>query len=429
MKKVLSKNPYTLKTLPSGLRIMTIPMKTTTTTVLVLVEAGSKYETKKENGISHFLEHMCFKGTTNRPNVKDIPLELDVLGAQYNAFTGQEYTGYYAKGRAADTTKLISVVSDLFVNPILPKEEIEKEKGVICDEINMYEDMPQHKVYYTLLELLYGDQAAGRTIAGSKDNVRSFTKAQIVTYRNKHYTLGATLVVVAGNIDTKKVEQQVTKEFKAATKGKARILPRLVQKQTQPEIKIEYKKTDQTHILIGFRSEKDGHKDNIAISFLSGVLGLGMSSRLFTEVRDKMGVGYYVGAHNDTSKDSGIFVLSAGVAPERATEVVTALLSECKRLMTEPVSKDEMQKVINMRLSGMAMGLESTNAVANFYGEQAIVREKIETPESIKKKLESVTSEEVMKVAKKLFTKSNINLAIVGPHKNTKDFSKILADF
>jgi predicted Zn-dependent peptidase len=408
---------------------MTVPSKATTTTVLVLVEAGSKYETKKQNGISHFLEHMCFKGTTNRPHVKDIPLELDVLGAQYNAFTGQEYTGYYAKGRAADTAKLISVVSDLFVNPTLPKEEIEKEKGVICDEINMYEDMPQHKVYYTLLELLYGDQAAGRTIAGSKDNVRSFTRSDIVTYRNKHYTLGATLVAVAGNIDTKKVETQIAKEFKNASKGKAPALPRLVQKQTQPEIKIEYKKTDQTHILLAFRSQKEGHKDNTTISFLSGVLGLGMSSRLFTEVRDKMGVGYYVGAHNDTSRDSGIFVLSAGVAPERAIDVVSALIRECKRLTTEPVSQSEMQKVINMRLSGMAMGLESTNALASFYGEQAIIRSSIETPEGIKKKLEAVTSEDIMKVAKRLFTQTNINLAIVGPHKSSKEFKKVLADF
>ena len=189
MKKVLRKKPYTLKTLSSGLRILTIPMKNPTATVLVLVEAGSKYETLSQSGLSHFLEHMCFKGTSKRPNATDISRELDMLGAQYNAFTGTEYTGYYAKGRATQIEKLIDIVSDLYLNPTLPVAEIEKEKGVIRDEINMYEDMPARKIYDLFQELLYGNQPAGRSIAGTKERVSSFSRKDFVAYHNNVFFL------------------------------------------------------------------------------------------------------------------------------------------------------------------------------------------------------------------------------------------------
>lgn len=423
------KKPFTLKTLPSGLRILSIPMKNPTVTVLVLVEAGSKYETKSQNGLSHFLEHMCFKGTTRRPHASDIARELDTLGTQYNAFTGQEYTGYYAKGRATQTNKLIDIVSDLYLNPTLPEAEIEKEKGVICDEINMYEDMPASKVYQLFQELLYGNQPAGWTISGSKEQVRKYSRKDFIKYRESHYVASATTIVVAGDIDEKKVIAEVSRQFKNAPTTKKTKKAKVVQKQKSLQVKLGYKKTDQSHILLGFRSFDTYHKDNATMSMLAGVLGAGMSSRLFAKVRDEMGCGYYVGAYHDTTTDTGVLTLRAGVAPERAAEVVGALLSECSKLTKELVSETELSKVREIASGGIFMGLESSDAVAEFYGGQAILRKEVLSASEIESKLRAVTPKDIMRVAKKVCISKNLNLAVIGPHKKETEFSKIMQNY
>jgi predicted Zn-dependent peptidase len=404
-------------------------MKNPTVTVLVLVEAGSKYETKSQNGLSHFLEHMCFKGTTRRPQASDIARELDTLGTQYNAFTGQEYTGYYAKGRATQTSKLIDIVSDLYLNPTLSAAEIEKEKGVICDEINMYEDMPARKVYDIFQELLYGNQPAGWTISGSKEQVKKFSRRDFIKYREAHYVASATTIIVAGDIDEKKVITEVTKQFKNASTVKKTKKVKVKENQKFPQVKLGYKKTDQSHILLGFRSFDTYHKDNAAMSMLSGVLGAGMSSRLFQKVRDEMGCGYYVGAYHDNSTDTGVLTLRAGVAPDRAVEVVEALLAECTKLTKELVSEGELSKVREIASGGIFMGLESSDAVAEFYGGQAILRKDVLSASEIENKLRAVTPKDIMRVAKKVCIPKNLNLAVLGPHKKDTAFVQACKKF
>lgn len=429
MKKESAKKPFTVKTLSNGLRVVTIPMKSPTVTALVLVEAGSKYENKKNNGISHFLEHMCFKGTTKRATPTAIARELDTLGTQYNAFTGQEYTGYYAKGKSTHASKLVEIVSDLYLNPTLPKEEIEKEKGVICDEINMYEDMPARKVYDTFQALLFGDQPAGWNIAGTKDLVRSFTRNDFVKYRQANYVAQATTVVVSGDIDEAQIQKEIAAQFKSAPTNKKATKLKAKANQKAPEIKLEYKKTDQSHILLGFRAFDTYNKKNTSATLLAGILGAGMSSRLFSKIRDEMGCGYYVGAHNETMTDSGVMLLRAGVAPERALEVVSALLAECKKLKDTLVSEEELEKVKEILAGNMSMGLEATDAVAEFYGEQAILRKDLKTREEIEAEYRKVTSKDIQNIAKELFVVKGLNLAVLGPHKNEKEFKKILASF
>lgn len=192
--------------LKNGLRVITVPMeKSPTVTVFVLVEAGSEYEEKEENGLSHFLEHMCFKGTKRRPNCSDLSQELDEIGAVYNAFTSNEYTGYYAKAQFDQVDKILDIVSDMYLNPILPQAEIEKERGVIIEEINMYEDLPQRKVQNVLSDLVYGDQPAGRTILGPKENINKFNREDFLNYRAKHYVAEATTLIVAGNFSETKI--------------------------------------------------------------------------------------------------------------------------------------------------------------------------------------------------------------------------------
>ncbi|MEK7088848.1 MAG: pitrilysin family protein, partial [Patescibacteria group bacterium] len=205
---------FTKKVLNNGLRVITVPMKDNpTVTVLVLVEAGSKYETKRINGLSHFLEHMCFKGTVKRPKAIDISKELDSLGSQYNAFTAQEYTGYYAKSDAKHFKQIFDVVSDIYLNSTFPNTEMQKEKGVIIEEINMYEDMPNRHVQDLIMKLLYGDQPAGWNIAGEKKNILNMKRDDFIKYKKAHYLPKATTIVVAGKVDEKQVMKEVNKVF------------------------------------------------------------------------------------------------------------------------------------------------------------------------------------------------------------------------
>src|SRR3989304_572113 len=201
-------------TLSNGLRIITVPVKNNpAVTVLVMVETGSNYETKTENGLSHFLEHMCFKGTTKRPKVADIAKELDGLGAQNNAFTSHEFTAYYANAAKQYFSKLLEIVSDLYLNPTLPVDDIEKERGVILEEISMYEDLPQRKVGYVLAELMYGDVPAGRSTLGPRENIKKFRRQDFVDYRNKHYVASKTIIIVAGGVSGKGGVNKRTKKF------------------------------------------------------------------------------------------------------------------------------------------------------------------------------------------------------------------------
>ncbi len=415
------------KVLPNGLKMIAVPMgDNPTVTVLVLVETGSKYEKKEKNGLSHFLEHMCFKGTTTRPNTSDLSKELDGLGCQYNAFTGQEFTGYYAKGKAGDFPKLLDIISDLYLNPLFKEEEIEKEKGVIVDEINMYDDMPMQKVGETWMKLLYGDQPAGWTIAGPREIVRAMTRKDFVAYRKAHYVASATTVIVSGNIDAVNAFKDIAKKFKGISDGKKSGKKKTSVTQTGPQIAIEHKETDQTHFILGTRSFPIGDKRNPILSVLGGILGSGMSSRLFRKIRDEMGVGYYVRAGNSASTDSGYFAVSAGVANDRLREVLQAVLVEMETLKNELVSPEELTKVKEHMIGMLYLGLESSDDLADYYGMQEVFRREIKTPQEKEKIVRAVTAEDVREMARKIFVEKNLNLALIGPTKDVVGLKKIL---
>lgn len=418
---------YKKTVLENGLRVITVPMKDNpTVTVFVLVEAGSKYETKDKNGISHFLEHMCFKGTKNRPNNFDISTELDTIGSVYNAFTGHEYTGYYAKAEYTQLPKLLDVVSDLYLNPILDEQEIEKEKGVIIEEVNMIEDLPQHKVQYLLMELMYGDQPAGWTIVGPKENIKKMQKEDFLNYRNKFYVSSATTVIVAGNFEENSTINEITKIFSSMPKIEKGSKEKVKDVQVKPAVSIFKKDTDQTHIALGIRSFDIQDKRNKIMEVLVGILDAGMSSRLFKKLRDEMGVCYYVNAGHDAMTDHGIFSISAGVDNKRVKEVVSVILNELNKLKTELVSEAELNKVKQNLIGTMYLGLESSNALAKFYGFQEVMNEKLKTPEEIKAEINSVTSLQIKELANEIFKDESLNLAIVGRFEDESEFESIL---
>jgi predicted Zn-dependent peptidase len=413
--------------LKNGLRLLTVPMKDTgTVTVLALVEAGSKYESKKESGLSHFLEHMCFKGTSKRPQAIDISRELDSLGAQSNAFTSHEYTGYYAKGAAKHFPKLFDVVSDIYLNSTLPAGELEKEKGVIVEEINMYEDMPQRHVQDLFMELLYGDQPAGWSIAGTKESVRSFVQEDFIQYKKNHYVPKATAIIVAGNIDEKKVKNIAEKIFGSVAEGKKKSKVKVIDVQSKPKILLKEKKTDQIHFVLGVRSFNVHSKKSPATALLASVLAGGMSSRLFQKLREEMGVCYYVRSVNDPYTDHGFFEISAGVDTKRFQEVVTVILAECKKLKDILVTDEELAKVKEYVIGHMKIELESSDSVAYYFGGQEILKRPLKTPEQAEKEIRAVTKAQIQKIAQEIFIPKNLNLAAIGPKQDERKLLSLL---
>ena len=397
-----------------------------TATVLVLVEAGSKYEEKKVNGISHFLEHMCFKGTIKRPKAIDISKELDALGSVYNAFTAQEYTGYYAKSDAKHFKQIFDVVSDIYLNSTFPEQEMQKEKGVIIEEINMYEDMPTRHVQDLLMKLLYGDTPAGWNIAGEKENILNMKRKDFVKYKQQHYLPEATVIVVAGLVTEKQVLNEVNKVFGKIPRGKKKGKIKVKEIQSRPEVLVNFKKTDQTHFVLGVRSLDLFNKKSAVLSVLGGVLGGGMSSRLFQKLREEMGVGYYVRAYNDAYTDHGFFQISAGVDNKRIAEVIRAVLDECRKLKRELVSQEELEKVKECLIGNMKLSLESSDDIANFYGGQELLKRELKNAEDKAKEVRKVTSAQIKTLAKDIFKNNKLNLALIGPFKEKAKFVKIL---
>jgi len=410
---------YKKKTLKNGVRVLMIQMpESPTVTYMVWNNTGSHFEDKSENGISHFLEHMVFKGTLNR-SIRDIRREIDGIGALNNAFTGEEYTSYFAKAHPKNLKKIISVISDMYLNPIIPKEELERERGVILGEIDMYEDSPKHLVFEIWEKLVYGDQPAGRSILGLKENIKKFKRKDFLNYREKHYVADSTVVVVAGKFDEKKILREIEKQFKNISTSKKYKKTKTKDSQKKQGIALRNKKTDQTHLVIGFRALNlfDKAKDLAVLKVLNTILGRSMSSRLFVRVREELGLGYYIRSHTETLTDHGNLTIQAGVNSKRIFEAITAILNEVKKLKVEIVSKDELEAAKRYFIGIFPMGLEQSDGVAMHYACSEVRSKEPANPKDIYKEIEKVTSKQVQKMAQKIFTNNKLNLAVVGPVK------------
>ncbi len=409
--------------LPSGLRVITVPMADNpSVTVLIMVEAGSKYETKQENGLSHFLEHMVFKGTTRRPKASDISRELDSIGAHYNAFTSQEYTGYYAKADARHFDTVLDVVSDMYLDPLFDENEIRKEKGVIIEEIRMYKDLPQHRVHNLISEVLHGDQPAGWTVSGSEDNVRSFTKGMLADYRARQYVNDATTVIVSGSFDEKESLAAIEKAFSGISKDVKRDKKPVIEAQKGIQIKTEFKETDQTHMVIAVRTFPVKDQRTPALQILATILSGGMSSRLFAKMRDELGICYYINASPNPNTDHGDLSVSAGLDNSRVEEGIKGILGELRRLKDEPVPEAELKKAKDYMAGTTLLELETSDARAEFSGLQQALKGKVEPPEEIIAKVQKVTAEDIQKLARQIFVNDRLNMALVGRFKDNGAF-------
>jgi predicted Zn-dependent peptidase len=419
---------YKKTVLPNGMRIITVPLSESQSAIgMVLVETGSDYEPKELNGLSHFLEHMCFKGTTNRTG-DQIKIEIDGMGASSNAFTSNEFTGYYAKAHKSKIGKIIDFVSDIYLHPTFPQKDIDIERGVIVEEINMYEDLPQRTVINEWENLLYPNTPAGRPIIGPKENVLAFNQKEFMAYHDLHYVPAKTVFVVAGNINEKEIISQLKKIFTPVKNKKIVKRAKTKFSQSKPQVSVKYKKTDQTHLVLGFRSFDQHNKKNYALKVAATILGQGFSSRLFVKMRDELGMCYYTRAGIDAYTDRGAFIVRSGVTNARTHEAIEVIMAEFKKILTEDIPEKELKKAKDYMIGNFSIGLETSEDVADYIGFQELLHEEILKPADYIKKIQAVTASDIKKVLKEIMKEKNLNLALIGPfeEKDKKSFEKLL---
>ncbi|MFH1582287.1 MAG: pitrilysin family protein [bacterium] len=414
-------------TLKNGLRIITVPQTNTqAVTVFTLIGTGSKYEKKNISGISHFLEHLFFKGTKKRPTTLKVIEPLDKVGGIFNAFTSEECTGYYAKVEASQLDLALDWASDIYLNSLFPPKEIEKERMVIIEEINMYLDSPMAYIGEVWKSLLYGDQPAGWDILGNKETIENISRQQILNYRKSQYTASNTIVCIAGNFKEDQIVEQIKKYFSKISVSKSNKKAKVIERQTVPECLVNFKKTDQTHFHLGVRTYNLSSPKKYVLDVLSVILGEMMSSRLFTEVREKQGLAYYIKTENEADPDVGFLVAKAGVDNKRVDKAILTVLKEFKKLTQKKISAAELKKAKENIKGRVSLGLEASDAKAFFYASQEILEGKILKPEEIFKRIDKVSVNDILKVAKDIFQPKNLNLAIIGPFEEEERFRKLL---
>lgn len=397
-------------------------------TALVTVGAGSRYENKQNNGISHFLEHMFFKGTQSRPTFMEISGLIDGIGGEFNAFTGKEYTGYYIKAGKNNIGICLNLLSDMLQHSKFDEAEIEKEKGVIIEEINMYEDTPMRNIGDVFERLLYGDTPLGWDTAGEKEIIRSLNRENFVSYMDSLYSPSNITVVAAGGIDEENIHKLTTKYFGGMKSFSTPSALPVVESQKAPKAFIKHKKTEQAHMALGVRAVPLNSPLKYPLSVLSGILGGGMSSRLFSEVREKRGLAYYVRASSDQYTDAGSLVVTASVDPKRAEEAVEVILSELESLKSgkKPVTAEELKKAKEYMKGHLVLALEDSQAVSIFYGTQELIEPETLNPDEMLAKIDAVTIEDVTKVANDYFKQDTLNFAIIGNFEDKNKFEKLL---
>lgn len=419
---------YVIHTLENGLRIVLAPMPgTRTATVVVMSGTGSRYENEQENGLAHFLEHMFFKGTARRKTARVISEELDGLGAVYNAFTAKDRTAYYAKVSARYLDTALDVITDIFLHSTLPPKEITKERGAIIQEIDMYEDMPMYTIDNVFDALFFGEQhPLGRTILGPKENIRRFSRKEFATYLKRNYTPLNTVVCVAGSFDEKKVLAKVKKEFGALDSGNPPDCITFAPEQDAPRVAIKHKQTDQTQLMLGVPAYPFLHKDEYALSVLSTILGGGMSSRLFMEVREKRGLAYSVHTSVEKYPDTGYFVVSAGVEHAKLEQAIKTILAEFRKIKRTSVSKAELAKAKNYIRGTMTLSLETSDRIAQHGASSLISLGRVRSLEEVLDGIEKVTAVDIQRVARDILRTGKLNLAIIGPHTSTNELARSL---
>jgi predicted Zn-dependent peptidase len=415
-------------TLDNGLRVLTADMpQVQSVTCMIMLAAGSRYETPETNGIAHFAEHMFFKGTERRPTARDIGMEVDSLGGEFNAFTSKEYTGYYVKCAADYRDRALDVLVDMLRHSKFAPDEIEREKGVIVEEMNMYYDTPRDFIGGVYETLLYGDQPLGWDIIGHKETVRAANRDTFLGYVDRWYKPERMVVGLGGRLegDPLQTVERLLGDLEPVETG----APASVELNGDggPHVRVHQKDSDQAHLCLGVRSYPLVHPDRYALQLLSTVLGVGMSSRLFTEVRERRGLAYYVYAHNQSYTDAGSLFSQAGVDIARADEAVETIAQQFRRIAEEPVPAEELEKARALAKGRFVLRLENPQGMTMFGLSREVLEGQAVEPDEILAGLDAVTVDDLSRVSQDVIASNGINLALIGPFEDAVRFEALLS--
>jgi len=420
---------YETTELSNGLRIVTHKMPDRQTAAIgIWIGVGGRYETKYNKGISHFIEHLVFKGSKKYSN-REIKESIEGVGGALNGFTSEELTCYLAKVPIKYLYSTLDILSDMVINPLFRSEDLQKEKTVIMEEIKMYKDLPQHYVQELLDELLWPAHPLGMNIAGTIESVRSIDRAGLLGFKKRFYDISNIVVAACGNIDHNKFVNRInsiypklhaksTIKFKKAKVG-----------QKKPKSNLYSKNTEQTHLSLGMHGLRRNHPDRYALSLLNIILGANMSSRLFHEVREKRGLAYAIGTHIKKFYDTGAFFIQAGVDSRKTVEAIKIILLELNKIKAHQVSNKEFRCAKEYLIGQLVIALEDTLDHMFWAGEQTKAMDKIYTLDDIIKAIRKINKNDLLRLANKIFKADNINLAIIGPNvdKDRKAIKSLLS--
>jgi predicted Zn-dependent peptidase len=408
----------TTHTLKNGLRVLLIDTESfPTVTALVMVGAGSRYERKDNNGIAHFFEHMAFKGSKKYKTSFAISSAIEGIGGLFNAFTSKDHTGYWIKATNEHTNTLLDVLSDMILHPLLEADEVEREKGVIVEEINMYEDMPSRKVGDIFEEIMYQGSPLGYDIAGTKETVTAFTRKTFTDYIDELYHPNNAVVVIAGGLQGKDYLPEIEKKFGAWENKRVPTFKKHTEIQKKPILHIRNKKTEQVHVCLGFKTFSFTDERKYALQVLGAVLGGGMSSRLFMEVREKRGLCYYISTGRELYADTGSIVTQAGIRNDvqKIQEAINVILEEHMKIAKGDIMDEEIEKAKELLKGRYLLSLEDSMNIATMFGSKYILEGEIVDTKKVIEKLVQVTKEDIITVAKQIFVPSGLTCAIIGP--------------
>lgn len=402
--------------LDHNLKAVIYPLKgTEAITVLVLIGTGSRYETDDERGISHFLEHMFFKGGKRYKNAREVAAKIDSVGGDFNAFTGKEYTGYYVKTAKNNVDTAFDVLSDMLLNAQLAQNEIEKERGVILEEYNLYQDTPIYQIGWDFEHLLFGNQPLGYDQIGTKERIKNFNHEDFINYKKDCYTASNTLIVLAGNITEEEGLKKIKEYFTFQEDKKARKHSPLQTLANRKILSLKDKKTEQGHLVMGYPGVAFGSEDDFASRIISIMLGGNMSSRMFSEIREELGLCYSISSSTDHFSDIGVISTHAGVDISRFEDAIKAIKKEYEKAALKGFTKEELERAKNFLIGKLTLKMEDSEEIASFLSTQIILTNKAKKIDRVFKEIQEIQLDHVNQLTKKLFDPQKIALAVIGP--------------
>jgi len=418
----MKQQKYELK---NGLKVLLLDTETfPSLTSLLLVGAGSRYETTQNNGVAHFFEHMAFKGSAKYPTALTISTLLDSLGSQQNAFTSKDHTGYWIKAPVEHFATVLDVLSDMVLHSLLKTEEIEREKGVIVEEINMYEDLPQYKVWDLFENMLFAKHPLGYLTTGTKETVTSFNRSTFTTYMEALYRPNNAVLVLAGGISGKEeaIKAEIEAKFGSWQSKETQPFVPVSQQQQKAQTLFFSKKTEQAHFVLGYGALSRKSEERYVLNLLAAILGGGMSSRLFYELRERRGLCYYISSGIELYEETGYLFTRAGVNVSRAKieEAISLIIKEQNKVLKGEVREEELSRAKEMLKGRTVLSLEDSQHLAGFFGNKLLFKQKEDTLKKILAKIDKVTLSEVVALANRIIKPEALNLAVISPHTDLK---------